>query len=143
MHKPSSTHVAKPFVKWVGGKSQILNEIRAKYPMMLGKQITKYAEPFVGGGAVLFDILNNYTLDEVYISDINHELIHTYISIRDNVKVLIELLKDIESEYLSASEDTRKILYYEMRGRYNELKMSNDASIELAALFIFLNRTCI
>ena len=142
VYKQSNIGIAKPFVKWVGGKSQILNEIRAKYPVGLGKQITKYAEPFVGGGAVLFDILNNYTLNDVYISDINHELIHTYTSIRDNANALIERLKNIEAEYLPASEDARKILYYEMRDRYNQLKMSDDASIELAALFIFLNRTC-
>ena len=142
MHKPSSINTAKPFVKWVGGKSQILNEIRAKYPAGLGKRIIKYAEPFVGGGAVLFDILNNHDLNEVYISDINHELIYTYTSIRDNAGALIELLNNIESEYLPATEETRKILYYEKRDRYNELKISRDTSIELAALFIFLNRTC-
>ena len=142
MHKPLNICPAKPFVKWVGGKSQILSEIRAKYPIGLGKQITKYAEPFVGGGAVLFDILNNYALNEVYISDINHELIHTYTSIRDNSKILIELLKSIEAEYLPATEEIRKIMYYKNRDRYNELKLSNDTSIELAALFIFLNRTC-
>jgi DNA adenine methylase len=51
---------AKPFVKWVGGKTQILDEIRRKYPIGLGVSVPKYAEPFVGGGAVLFDVLNHY-----------------------------------------------------------------------------------
>jgi DNA adenine methylase len=71
--------IAKPFVKWAGGKSQILDDIRAKYPAGLGKSITKYAEPFVGGGAVLFDVLSLYELESVYISDINSELITTYV----------------------------------------------------------------
>ena len=71
----SNSVVVKPFLKWAGGKTQILEEIRAKYPIQLGKSINKYAEPFVGGGAVLFDVLSRYSLDEVYISDINRELI--------------------------------------------------------------------
>jgi DNA adenine methylase len=67
---------AKPFLKWAGGKGQLLSEIEKYYPFENGK-ITKYAEPFVGGGAVLFDVLNKYDLETVYISDINAELINT------------------------------------------------------------------
>jgi DNA adenine methylase len=133
---------AKPFIKWAGGKSQILSKIKTKYPKDLGKRINKYAEPFVGGGAVLFDILNNYSINEVYISDINRELVYTYTSIRDNINNLIELLKMLEVEYLPAETEERKSLYYKNRERFNELKMKDDASLELAALFIFLNRTC-
>ena len=65
-------NTAKPFVKWAGGKSQLLNEIRRKYP----ERIEKYCEPFVGGGAVLFDVLSNYSPKEVLINDINAELIN-------------------------------------------------------------------
>jgi DNA adenine methylase len=133
---------ARPFVKWAGGKSQVLNEIRAKYPTELGKKIEKYAEPFVGGGAVLFDILNNYNLDEIYISDINRELIYTYAAIRDNLLGLLEILQKIEAEYLTANEKTRKNIFYANREKFNFLKLNCDASVELAALFIFLNRTC-
>lgn len=68
----------KPFVKWAGGKGQLLNNIRKMYPTELGKSINKYCEPFVGGGAVLFDILSNYNLEAIYINDINVELINTY-----------------------------------------------------------------
>ncbi|MDR3242846.1 MAG: Dam family site-specific DNA-(adenine-N6)-methyltransferase, partial [Clostridiales Family XIII bacterium] len=133
---------ASPFVKWAGGKSQILMEIRAKYPAELGLGVTRYAEPFVGGGAVLFDVLNSYTLNEVYISDINRELIHTYTSVRDSVDGLVEALRELEGQYLPADADTRKLMYYGKRERFNALKLTNDASLELAALFIFLNRTC-
>jgi len=133
---------AKPFVKWAGGKGQILDEIRKKYPAGLGKGINKYAEPFIGGGAVLFDVLNHYTLSEVYISDINHELIHTYISIRDSIDALIYVLRRLEVEYLPFDINERKGIYYEKRDKFNMLKVKNDKSLELAALFIFLNRTC-
>ncbi|MCL1830528.1 MAG: Dam family site-specific DNA-(adenine-N6)-methyltransferase, partial [Oscillospiraceae bacterium] len=140
--EPPSEMPVKPFVKWAGGKSQLLGEIRAKYPSDLGETITKYAEPFVGGGAVLFDILSRYEMKDVYISDINRELIETYISIRDNVHELILKLKEVESNYLSADETKRKTLYYDSRQRFNTLKSLNDSSIELSTLFIFLNRTC-
>ena len=133
---------AKPFVKWVGGKSQLLNEIRSKYPAGLGKQINKYAEPFVGGGAILFDVLNRYSLDSIYISDINRELIHTYTTIRDSVNDLIELLSVFRKEYSSSDDVTRKAIYYAKRDRFNALKLMQNNSLELAALFIFLNKTC-
>lgn len=134
----------KPFVKWAGGKSQLLNNIRAMYPTGLGETITKYAEPFVGGGAVLFDMLSNYKLDELYISDINSELINTYKIIRDDVIKLIEQLSLMQSEYRQINTDNRKKYYYEKRERLNELKINGDeeVNIEKAAIFIFLNKTC-
>ena len=133
---------AKPFVKWAGGKSQILEEIRRRYPVGLGKNIIKYTEPFVGGGAVLFDVLTNYSLEDVFICDVNRELIITYITIRDEVDELVEILHDFEDEYLPADTNTRKTIYYRNRERFNTLKLNLDESTELAALFIFLNKTC-
>jgi DNA adenine methylase len=133
---------AKPFVKWAGGKSQILGDIRTKYPHDLGNTIDKYAEPFVGGGAVLFDVLSNYNLKLVFINDINSELIATYKTIRDDINSLIDLLSEIQAEYWEADADKRKIIYYEKRERFNTLKGLHITDTELAALFIFLNRTC-
>jgi DNA adenine methylase len=133
---------ARPFVKWAGGKSQLLNNIRSKYPTGLGSRINKYAEPFVGGGAVLFDVLNRYSLDAVYISDINQELIHTYTMIRDNLDELIEILWCFQKEYLLANNETRKEIYYSKRDRFNTLKFSQNNTLELVSLFIFLNKTC-
>lgn len=133
---------AKPFVKWAGGKSQILDEIRRRYPAGLGTIITKYAEPFVGGGAVLFDILNNYQIRQVFISDINKELIQTYINIRDYVKELVGELKTLETQYLQADNEARKRMYYALRDQYNVLKLIGEKSIQTSALFLFLNRTC-
>jgi len=134
--------IAKPFVKWAGGKSQILDDIRAEYPAKLGKTVTKYAEPFVGGGAVLFDVLNRYTLEDVYISDINRELIATYTAIRDHADALISLLSTMQGDYWQADEKNRKEYYYNTRTRFNRLKSVQSDDVEVAALFIFLNRTC-
>lgn len=135
---------AKPFVKWAGGKKQILAQIRGKYPVVLGKTITKYAEPFVGGGAVLFDILNTYKLKKVYISDVNAELINTYSMIQKSVNKLISALKELETEYTPKDQDERKEYYLDKRARFNYLKFYGDftTDLEKAALFIFLNKTC-
>ena len=133
----------KPFIKWVGGKGQLLPEINKLYPIELGKTINKYAEIFIGGGAVLFDILSKYRLDEVYISDKNLELINTYKSIRDNVDILIKSLKEMEEQYTSLDDENRKIYYYKKRQEYNSLKINiEENNIEKARLFIFLNKTC-
>lgn len=133
---------AKPFLKWAGGKGQLLKEIEQYYPFAKDTTITKYAEPFVGGGAVLFDVLNKHTVDEVYISDINAELINTYITIRDNSDELISRLKVMESDYLAKDADARKKTYLEARARFNALKRDGIRDVEVATLMIFLNRTC-
>ncbi|WP_335979922.1 DNA adenine methylase [Fusobacterium polymorphum] len=133
----------KPFIKWVGGKGQLLPEINKLYSIELGKTINKYAEIFIGGGAVLFDILSKYKLDEVYISDKNLELINTYKSIRDSVDILIKSLKEMEEDYIPLNDENRKIYYYERRQKYNNLKINiEENNIEKASLFIFLSKTC-
>lgn len=133
----------KPFVKWAGGKSQLLKKIQPLYPFDRSSNITKYAEPFVGGGAVLFDVLSKYRLDAVYISDINKELIAAYEVIQNDAEALIELLAIMQSEYVPQDTDSRKLYYYEKRERFNLIKSDLDnAKTEIAALFIFLNKTC-
>lgn len=143
-YRPDITAPVKPFVKWAGGKSQILNEIRAVYPKGLGTAIRRYAEPFIGGGAVLFDILSTYDLDEIYISDINSELINTYRCIRDDCEELIAELGRYQNEHLPLEDEDRKGYFYTKRSRYNLLKKEGyeDNEIEMAALFIYLNKTC-
>lgn len=138
-HKYTSSIIAKPFVKWAGGKTQLLNEIRKKYP----KTIDKYCEPFVGGGAVLFDVLSNFQPKEVLINDINKELINTYIQIRDNVSELIDMLSNLQKSFIELDSDNRKIMFLDKRKRYNELKIyTQNLGVEIASLFIFLNKTC-
>lgn len=133
----------KPFLKWAGGKGQLITEIEKYYPFSDGK-ITKYAEPFVGGGAVLFDILGKYELEEIYISDINAELINTYRIIRDDIDELISILKVMQSEFVPLDIEHRKAYYLCKRDKFNDLKVNGDESIniEKAALMIFLNKTC-
>src|SRR5574344_676425 len=132
----------KPFVKWAGGKTQLLEQIRNQYPQELGRTITKYAEPFVGGGAVLFDILNRYNLDEIYINDINAELINAYQIIQNSVDEMILLLELYRQEYLNLPLAERSGYYYLKRTRFNVLKTAHIETVETAALFIFLNKTC-
>ena len=128
----------KPFLKWAGGKGQLIKEIEKYYPFENVK-INKYAEPFVGGGAVLFDILSKFDLDEIYISDINAELINTYIIVRDYIDKLIHLLISYQEDYVPLDTDNRKKYYIAKRERFNDIKADN---IEKAALMIFLNKTC-
>ncbi len=132
--------LAKPFIKWVGGKSQLLEEIKEKYP----PKIEKYCEPFVGGGAVLFDILSSKHPETVLINDINKELINTYSQIKNNCNDMINQLSELQTIYKSHTLEENKAYFYEKRQRYNELKVNgNDAeNLEKAALFIFLNKTC-
>lgn len=127
---------AKPFIKWVGGKTQLLPEIRKRYP----EHFDKYCEPFVGGGAVLFDVLSNCTPSQVFINDINPELINAYRQIKDNTEELISFLKAVNSEYLASMN--KKDYYYEKRMRFNELIVAGSDTVEKAALFIMLNKTC-
>ena len=133
----------KPFLKWAGGKGQLLAEISAYYPFGDGK-FTKYAEPFVGGGAVLFDVLNKFDLEAIYISDVNRELIGAYKSIKANVDDLIYHLQEYQAAYLPKLTEGRKAYYLKMRVRFNELKLAgrDTDQVERAALLIFLNKTC-
>lgn len=131
---------AKPFVKWVGGKSQLLEEIRKKYPHC----IEKYCEPFVGGGAVLFDVLQNFQPKEILINDINKELINTYKQVKDNCEELILQLRKLQDCYINCTQEEQKIIFHEKRSRYNTIKIDDKdfENLEKAALFIFLNKTC-
>jgi len=140
----AKTAPAKPFIKWAGGKGQLLPTIKKFSPPLLGTAIRKYCEPMVGAGAVLFDILNTYEMDEVYICDTNAELINTYRVIKDNVDELIELLMSYEREHLKRDEDSRKEYYYYQRDLFNTaiMKSSNNNSLLRAALFIYINKTC-
>ena len=131
----------RPFLKWAGGKGQLLAEISKYYPFD-GANITKYAEPFVGGGAVLFDILGKYELEAVYISDINAELINTYRAVRDSAGELIERLEKLQAGYLPLDGESRRAVYITNRERFNSIVLGSGVDVEKAALMIFLNRTC-
>lgn len=132
----------KPFLKWAGGKGQLLNKIRPLYPQGLGNQINKYIEPFIGGGAIFFDIISSYKLDKYIINDINKELINTYKAIQQDIRSLLEYLSKITSYYKKLSIEERDLFYYNIRNKYNSIALNNCINIEKAAFFIFLNKTC-
>lgn len=133
---------AKPFVKWVGGKSQLISSIEKALPCDVYKlpELT-YIEPFVGGGAMFFWALNKMkNIKKAIINDINSDLTKTYKTIRDNVSELVAELNYIQKEYrLLNLEESRKEFYLERRVRFNTKDLDD---IENSALFIFLNRTC-
>lgn len=132
---------AKPFVKWAGGKTQLLPEIARKIPFSYDDEFT-YIEPFVGSGAVFFYILKNYPrIKNIVINDNNSELILTFNTIKYNINELIDILVKWENEYhkLETNSKLKKEYYYEKREKYNNKPKKN---VVMAALFIFLNRTC-
>lgn len=130
--------IVKPFVKWAGGKTQLLDLIRNKYP----DNIERYCEPFVGGGAVLLDVLVNFHPKEVLINDINFELINTYTQIRDNVEGVISQLSNMQDIFWNMDNEDRKLYYYSRREKFNELIDRSEYLEEKASLFIFINKTC-
>ncbi|MCI8384481.1 MAG: DNA adenine methylase [Clostridia bacterium] len=134
----------RPFVKWAGGKGSLISQLNNFYPNELKNGIIeRYIEPFVGGGAVLIDILQKYNIQEVYAFDINLDLINSYKVIKNNVEDLISNLKKIETQYLQLEQEERKNYFYKIRSEYNNYEVKeNEPNIQRATQFIYLNRTC-
>ena len=133
---------ARPFVKWVGGKSQLIDVLKDNLPENMGTEITRYAEPFVGGGAFFFELVNLYDFKEIYINDHNKELINVYNVVKNQCESFISELESIEKQYNYLLEDKQQAFYYEKRERFNELCLNDETCLEKATLFIFLNKTC-
>ena len=134
--------IAKPFLKWAGGKTQLINDIEKSLPDKITDSKFTYIEPFVGSGAVLFWMLSNFPkLEKAVINDINKDLINAYRIIASKPKELISILQTFQEEYHSLENDQekKKEYYYEKRETYNLRKKEKSSQ---AALFIFLNRTC-
>lgn len=133
--------VAKPFLKWAGGKGQLLDTFDKIFPQeLIEGKIKTYIEPFVGGGAVLFHILQNYKIEKAQINDINKELINCYRCIKADVEEVIKPLSILEKEYLSS--ENRNKYFYNVRERYNQIHLNGHYDYEKCADFIFLNHTC-
>jgi DNA adenine methylase Dam len=129
----------KPFLKWAGGKSQLLGEIIQELPADV-KKFKKYVEPFIGAGAVFICFLENDYFEEYIINDINSKLINLYKVIRDKPEDLISEIQELKTKYLNAESEEREKLFYEIRANFNN---SDCSSIKLASYFIFLNKTCL
>lgn len=134
--------IAKPFLKWAGGKTQLITEIERVLPNEIKNSKFTYVEPFVGSGAILFWMLNNFPkMEKAVINDINEDLINTYKTIAKNPKELISILEILQNEYhsLDLKTEEKKEYYYKKRELYNKREIEKSGQ---AALFIFLNRTC-
>ena len=133
---------AKPFVKWAGGKGQLVEQLDALLPKNFQNQkgIT-YVELFVGGGAMLFHVLAKYpNISRAVVNDMNADLVTCYRVIKKKPDALIAALQHLQNEYWNLNEEAlRKKMFLERRDRYNQ-HVGDD--VETAALFIFLNRTC-
>ena len=148
MPKPALSD-AKPFLKWAGGKRQLLPQIDRFLPQAAKDgSIVRYVEPFAGSGALFFHVAQSYPLEELYISDSNPELIIAYRTIRRRVDDVISALQDIEFHYHPLAEEERKAFFYEQRTQFNatptafEFGSLPQENAERTAQLIFLNRTC-
>ncbi len=132
---------ARPFLKWAGGKRQLIPQLNELLPHELYDNDFTYIEPFVGGGAMLFFMLHKFpNIKKVIINDINKKLTDAYKIIKDDVEGLVLMLTNIENEYHKLKvEDSKKEFYLKQRERFNE---ANLDLLEMTALLIFLNRTC-
>lgn len=119
----------KPLLKWVGGKTQILPEILARFP----KEVANYHEPFLGGGSVLLGALESVRITgTVYASDVNPILIDFYTTVQKHPEEFLAEVRDLIQEYKASSD--REAFYYSMRDLFNDSPS--------AARFFFLNKTC-
>jgi len=145
----SKKNYARPFLKWAGGKRQLLNDFEEFYPEDLGNEVNVYIEPFVGGGAVFFSLTGRFGFKECHIADRNQDLMLAYQVIRDDVELLIDRLHEIWELYLSLEKEQRKEFYYRARDDFNKniciIPREEEISplaVERTALLLFLNRTC-
>jgi len=140
----------KPFLKWAGGKTQLLDEIEKRLPeeILKNKKIESYYEPFIGGGSVFIYLKNNYNIENSIISDINPELILTYKIIQKHPEELIQILKIMKEEYLKSNKEKRKEYYLSVRNSFNKYvgtinyEKTDKKNIQRAAQLIFMNKTC-
>lgn len=124
-----------PFVKWAGGKRQLLPQIKERLP----ERYNNYYEPFVGGGAVTFELLPERAL----INDINKALINTYLQIQKVPEAFLKAVNELDEEMCEKrSDDFCKEYYYSLREHYNDKLMKAEYDVELAALFVFINKHC-
>lgn len=133
---------AKPFLKWAGGKTQLIDDIKNNLPDNLSERKFTFIEPFVGSGAVFFWMMDKFpNIEKAVINDINTDLTDCYISIKENLEELIVILEKFQTEYHSVFYDKEKAkeYYYEKRSLFNTRSSNRTTQ---SALFIFLNKTC-
>lgn len=136
--------MAKPFLKWAGGKRQLISEIEKRLPSEIN-EIETYVEPFIGGGALLFHMLENYNFKQIHISDINLELVLCYRQLQSSVNDVISSLEKLVDEFPSTTEE-RSDYFYNIRDLWNSNldieSMTDKERSSRVAQMIFLNKTC-
>ena len=141
---------ARPFLKWAGGKTQLLAELTARLPQQIKESgvIKTYVEPFVGGGAFFFHLHNEYNIENAYLIDINRELMVGYQVVKQTPEALITQLGQLETDFLALVGEERSRFYYRIRELYNrqmeqfDYQSFNQEWIVRASFLIFLNKTC-
>lgn len=134
---------AKPFLKWAGGKTQLIPAIERSLSPNLRKMNFVYVEPFIGSGAILFWFLRTFpNIESAIINDVNSDLTNAYTTIKSKPQDLILKLNELQQEYRNLkSEESQKDFFLTQRSKFNHRK-DNEDSVQKAALLIFLNRTC-
>lgn len=136
-----NTTRARPFLKWAGGKGQLLDQFERLFPPELKEGgIAIYAEPFLGGGAVFFHVIANYAIKGCLLSDINRDIIAVYRTIKNSHTRLVANLTGLAQNYLPLDGEGRKRFFLRVRDEFNARRGPRDAV--RAAQLLFLNRTC-
>ncbi|MDP3066837.1 MAG: DNA adenine methylase [Methanobacteriaceae archaeon] len=146
---PKINPKARPFLKWAGGKTQLLLELEKRLPSQILDEgvIPRYVEPFLGGGALFFYLKSQYTVEESFLLDANPELIMAYQVIQDDHRDLVDILREMETDHGEMTEEERKDNYYQIRDRYNGQMADTDYQnyspewVKRSAYLIFLNKT--
>ncbi|MEW6655054.1 MAG: DNA adenine methylase [Bacteroidota bacterium] len=141
--------VAKPFLKWAGGKTQLLEQFVEYFPLELKNgSLKNYYEPFLGGGAVFFFIAQNYPIKKAYLSDVNEDLVLAFSVVQQNVFELIDELTLLKNEYIKRDDQEREKYFYKIRELYNSERIKTNFNkyssdwIPRASNLVFLNKTC-
>jgi len=141
----TTTRQVRPFLKWAGGKGQLIDQIAPHLPPALKTgRIKKYFEPFLGGGALFFWLSEQYDFESAYLYEINPAVNLCYQVIQKNIGKLIKELNQLELEYFSSSEKGKEKLFYDKREEFNVFlrRKASNSVVRRTALLIFLNKTC-
>lgn len=141
----TATRRVKPFLKWAGGKGQLIEQIALHLPGAFREgRVNKYFEPFLGGGALFFWLAEHYDFENAYLYEINPAVHICYQVIKKDVKKLIKELGQLELEYFSSSDMEKEKLFYEKREEFNVYlrRKASNSYTRRAALLVFLNKTC-
>lgn len=153
-HRPGTSppidRKARPFLKWAGGKGQLLPALSGYFPKALADgSISEYYEPFLGGGALFFHVMQSFPLRNAFLMDANEEIVLLYKVVQRDVGALVGRLEQMERDYRKLAPEKRQDRFLKVRAALNRARTgidfrrySNEAWVERAAQLLFLNKTC-